>query len=122
MHVSVSVSACTFVWICVVFFFFKVCTFPQDVSVVLVRPDGSLKSPLSRLLSEGARLQLLQMTLASAGDLVLLAAGAGDHMVSKRAIRPKAASSSVTRLLLSCGLLMVLLYRFSIIRARCRRP
>ncbi|XP_012681218.2 aspartate--tRNA ligase, mitochondrial [Clupea harengus] len=54
--------------------------FNQDVSIVLVRPDGSLKSPLSRLLSEGARLQLLQMTLASAGDLVLLAAGTGDHM------------------------------------------
>ncbi|XP_041958430.1 aspartate--tRNA ligase, mitochondrial isoform X2 [Alosa sapidissima] len=54
--------------------------FNQDVSVVQVRPDGSLKSPLTRLLSDAARLQLLQMAGASAGDLVLLAAGTRDSV------------------------------------------
>ncbi|XP_076151343.1 aspartate--tRNA ligase, mitochondrial [Alosa pseudoharengus] len=54
--------------------------FNQDVSVVQVRPDGSLKSPLARLLSDAARLQLLHMAGASAGDLVLLAAGTRDSV------------------------------------------
>ncbi|XP_030631353.1 aspartate--tRNA ligase, mitochondrial [Chanos chanos] len=49
--------------------------FNQEVSVVSVRPDGSVKSPFSRLLSDGARRQLLQMVQAKAGDLILITAG-----------------------------------------------
>ncbi|KAL2097846.1 hypothetical protein ACEWY4_007053 [Coilia grayii] len=49
--------------------------FQQEVSILQVRPDGSLKSPLTKFLSDGARLQLLQMAGTGAGDLILLAAG-----------------------------------------------
>lgn len=47
----------------------------QEVSVALVRADGSMKSPLSRLLSDSARQQLLQMAQANAGDLIFITAG-----------------------------------------------
>lgn len=47
----------------------------QEVSVALVRADGSMKSPLSRLLSDSARQQLLQMARANAGDLIFITAG-----------------------------------------------
>ncbi|XP_063076312.1 aspartate--tRNA ligase, mitochondrial [Engraulis encrasicolus] len=53
--------------------------FNQEVSVLQVRPDGSLKSPLSKFLSDGARLQLQQMAGSGAGDLLLLASGTTDH-------------------------------------------
>lgn len=49
--------------------------FSQDLSVVLVKADGTLKSPLSRLLCSPAREQLLQTTQAQTGDLLLLSAG-----------------------------------------------
>uniref|UniRef100_A0A8C1WVZ3 Aspartyl-tRNA synthetase 2, mitochondrial n=1 Tax=Cyprinus carpio TaxID=7962 RepID=A0A8C1WVZ3_CYPCA len=47
----------------------------QEVSVAPVRADGSLKSPLSRLLSDTAKQQLLQMAQANAGDLIFITAG-----------------------------------------------
>ncbi|TRY89801.1 hypothetical protein DNTS_001861 [Danionella cerebrum] len=47
----------------------------QEVSVIHVRADGSLKSPFSRLLSDVAKEQLLQMAQASAGDLIFIIAG-----------------------------------------------
>ncbi|KAM6948739.1 aspartate--tRNA ligase, mitochondrial [Aplochiton taeniatus] len=49
--------------------------FGQELSVMLVRADGTLKSPLGRFLSETASQQLLQMAGAGAGDLLLLSAG-----------------------------------------------
>ncbi|XP_062338373.1 aspartate--tRNA ligase, mitochondrial isoform X1 [Osmerus eperlanus] len=49
--------------------------FSQDVSVLLVKADGTLKSPLSRLLCGPAREQLLQTAQARPGDLLLLSAG-----------------------------------------------
>lgn len=49
---------------------------------MLVRADGSLKSPLGRLMSDMARQQLLRTTLASDGDLLLIAAGAQERVVS----------------------------------------
>uniref|UniRef100_A0A673AWN4 Aminoacyl-transfer RNA synthetases class-II family profile domain-containing protein n=1 Tax=Sphaeramia orbicularis TaxID=375764 RepID=A0A673AWN4_9TELE len=45
------------------------------LSLVLVRADGSLKSPLKKLLSVSATDDLLQTTGAKPGDLVLMAAG-----------------------------------------------
>uniref|UniRef100_A0A673ATP3 Aminoacyl-transfer RNA synthetases class-II family profile domain-containing protein n=1 Tax=Sphaeramia orbicularis TaxID=375764 RepID=A0A673ATP3_9TELE len=48
---------------------------PQELSLVLVRADGSLKSPLKKLLSVSATDDLLQTTGAKPGDLVLMAAG-----------------------------------------------
>uniref|UniRef100_A0A673AWI5 Aminoacyl-transfer RNA synthetases class-II family profile domain-containing protein n=1 Tax=Sphaeramia orbicularis TaxID=375764 RepID=A0A673AWI5_9TELE len=47
---------------------------PQELSLVLVRADGSLKSPLKKLLSVSATDDLLQTTGAKPGDLVLMAA------------------------------------------------
>ncbi|TNN51365.1 Aspartate--tRNA ligase, mitochondrial [Liparis tanakae] len=49
--------------------------FGQELSVVLVRADGTLKSPLKKLLSGSATDELLQRTAARPGDLLLLAAG-----------------------------------------------
>ncbi|XP_030017050.1 aspartate--tRNA ligase, mitochondrial [Sphaeramia orbicularis] len=49
--------------------------FDQELSLVLVRADGSLKSPLKKLLSVSATDDLLQTTGAKPGDLVLMAAG-----------------------------------------------
>lgn len=53
----------------------------QEVSVVPVRADGSLKSPLSRLLSDTAKQQLLQMAQANAGDLIFITAGPRENVV-----------------------------------------
>lgn len=47
----------------------------QEVSVAPVRADGSMKSPLTRLLVDSARQQLLQMAQANAGDLIFITAG-----------------------------------------------
>ncbi|XP_034075856.1 aspartate--tRNA ligase, mitochondrial isoform X2 [Gymnodraco acuticeps] len=47
-----------------------------QLSVVLVRADGTLKSPLKKLLSASATEKLLQGSGAQPGDLLLLAAGA----------------------------------------------
>lgn len=52
----------------------KTC-FGQEVSMVLVKPDGTLKSPLKKLLSVSAADELLQRTGAKPGDLLLVAAG-----------------------------------------------
>ncbi|KAL7386153.1 hypothetical protein ABVT39_004539 [Epinephelus coioides] len=49
--------------------------FGQEVSMVLVRADGTLKSPLKKLLSVSATEELLQRTGAKPGDLLLMAAG-----------------------------------------------
>lgn len=43
--------------------------------MVLVREDGTLKSPLKKLLSPSATDELLQRTGAEPGDLLLMAAG-----------------------------------------------
>uniref|UniRef100_A0A671MU37 Aspartate--tRNA ligase, mitochondrial-like n=1 Tax=Sinocyclocheilus anshuiensis TaxID=1608454 RepID=A0A671MU37_9TELE len=51
-----------------------------EVSVVPVRADGSLKSPLSRLLSDTAKQQLLQMAQANAGDLIFITAGPRENV------------------------------------------
>lgn len=42
--------------------------------MVLVKADGSLKSPLKKLLSVAAKDELLQRTGAKPGDLLLIAA------------------------------------------------
>ncbi|XP_051991009.1 aspartate--tRNA ligase, mitochondrial-like [Xyrauchen texanus] len=52
----------------------------QEVSLALVRADGSVKSPLSRLLSDTARQQLLQMAQANAGDLMFITAGPRENV------------------------------------------
>ncbi|XP_066548334.1 aspartate--tRNA ligase, mitochondrial [Amia ocellicauda] len=49
--------------------------FNQDVSVLVLKPDGVWKSPLSKRLSEAVRQQLRQMTDASPGDVIVIAAG-----------------------------------------------
>ncbi|XP_061587053.1 aspartate--tRNA ligase, mitochondrial [Cololabis saira] len=56
--------------------------FGQEVSLVLVRPDGTVKSPLKKLLSASVTDDLLRTTGAQAGDLLLLAAG------SRHTVRP----------------------------------
>lgn len=57
---------------------------------MLVKPDGTLKSALKKLLSVSARDELLQRTGAKPGDLLLMAAGSLNTVVrdssdSKRA-------------------------------------
>uniref|UniRef100_A0A8C7IGZ2 Aspartyl-tRNA synthetase 2, mitochondrial n=1 Tax=Oncorhynchus kisutch TaxID=8019 RepID=A0A8C7IGZ2_ONCKI len=59
------------VFFCDIFVFF----FPKEVSVVLVKADGALKSPLNRLMPASAKQQLLQMAQARPGDLLLISAG-----------------------------------------------
>ncbi|KAM4728423.1 aspartate--tRNA ligase, mitochondrial [Anableps anableps] len=49
--------------------------FGQELSLVLVREDGSLKSPLKKLMSISVTEDLLRRTEAKPGDLLLLAAG-----------------------------------------------
>ncbi|XP_051944787.1 aspartate--tRNA ligase, mitochondrial isoform X2 [Hippocampus zosterae] len=49
--------------------------FNQEVSLVLVRADGTLKSPLKKLLSGPATDAVLRKTAAEPGDLLLIAAG-----------------------------------------------
>lgn len=48
---------------------------------MLVRAEGSIKSPLGRLIPDTTRLQLLLKMSANAGDLLLIAAGAQDRVV-----------------------------------------
>ncbi|KAL6490219.1 hypothetical protein MHYP_G00005640 [Metynnis hypsauchen] len=54
--------------------------FNQEVSSVLVRADGSWKSPLGRLMSDTTRQHLLQTTHANTGDLLLIAAGGQERV------------------------------------------
>ncbi|CAI5642243.1 aspartate--tRNA ligase, mitochondrial [Oreochromis aureus] len=49
--------------------------FGQELSLVLVRADGTLKSPLKKLLSLSVTDDLLKWTEAKPGDLLLIAAG-----------------------------------------------
>ncbi|XP_028282989.1 aspartate--tRNA ligase, mitochondrial [Parambassis ranga] len=49
--------------------------FGQELSPVLVRADGTLKSPLKKLLSASVTDHLLRTTEAKPGDLLLIAAG-----------------------------------------------
>ncbi|XP_071347995.1 aspartate--tRNA ligase, mitochondrial [Trachinotus anak] len=49
--------------------------FEQELSVVLVRADGTLKSALKKLLSASTTEELLSRTQAKPGDLLLMAAG-----------------------------------------------
>ncbi|XP_077471668.1 aspartate--tRNA ligase, mitochondrial [Stigmatopora argus] len=49
--------------------------FNQELSLLLVRPDGTLKSPLNKLLSPSVIDALLKKTGAKPGDLLLIAAG-----------------------------------------------
>lgn len=46
-----------------------------------VRAEGSIKSPLGRLIPDTTRLQLLLKTSANAGDLLVIAAGAQERVV-----------------------------------------
>ncbi|XP_066537614.1 aspartate--tRNA ligase, mitochondrial isoform X2 [Hoplias malabaricus] len=55
--------------------------FDQEVSVVLVRADGSVKTPLARLMTDAVMQQLLQTTGAGAGDLLLVSAGAQEAVL-----------------------------------------
>ncbi|XP_077414524.1 aspartate--tRNA ligase, mitochondrial isoform X2 [Vanacampus margaritifer] len=52
--------------------------FNQEVSVVQVKADGTLKSPLKNLLSASATDAVLRKTAAEPGDLLLIAAGPYD--------------------------------------------
>ncbi|KAI5627856.1 aspartate--tRNA ligase, mitochondrial [Silurus asotus] len=54
--------------------------FNQDVDCMLVKEEGSIKSPLGRLLPDTTRLQLLLKMSAKAGDLLLVAAGAQERV------------------------------------------
>ncbi|XP_030607208.1 aspartate--tRNA ligase, mitochondrial [Archocentrus centrarchus] len=56
--------------------------FGQELSLVLVSADGTLKSSLKKLLSASATDDLLKWTEAKPGDLLLMAAG------SQHAVRP----------------------------------
>ncbi|XP_078790246.1 aspartate--tRNA ligase, mitochondrial isoform X2 [Oryzias latipes] len=49
--------------------------FGQELSLVLVRTDGTLKSPLKKLLSASVTDDLIRKTQAQPGDLLLIAAG-----------------------------------------------
>nr|XP_020469016.1 aspartate--tRNA ligase, mitochondrial-like [Monopterus albus] len=49
--------------------------FGQELSVLLVREDETLKSPLQKLLSASSTEELLKRTGAKSGDLLLMAAG-----------------------------------------------
>ncbi|XP_037537474.1 aspartate--tRNA ligase, mitochondrial [Nematolebias whitei] len=49
--------------------------FGQELSLVLVREDGTVKSPLKKLLSVSETENLLRRTEATPGDLLLIAAG-----------------------------------------------
>ncbi|KAM9323384.1 aspartate--tRNA ligase, mitochondrial [Pholidichthys leucotaenia] len=49
--------------------------FDKELSLVLVKSDGTLKSPLKKLLSPSAAENLLERTEAKPGDLLLIAAG-----------------------------------------------
>ncbi|XP_072220078.1 aspartate--tRNA ligase, mitochondrial isoform X1 [Leuresthes tenuis] len=49
--------------------------FGQELSLVLVREDGTIKSPLKKLLSVSVTDDLLKRTEAKPGDLLLMAAG-----------------------------------------------
>ncbi|KAF6727653.1 Aspartate--tRNA ligase, mitochondrial [Oryzias melastigma] len=49
--------------------------FGQELSLVLVRTDGTLKSPLKKLLSASLTEDLMRKTRAQPGDLLLIAAG-----------------------------------------------
>ncbi|XP_041805328.1 aspartate--tRNA ligase, mitochondrial [Chelmon rostratus] len=74
--------------------------FGQELSLVLVKADGTLKSPLKKLLSVSAAGELLQRTEAKAGDLLLMAAG------SLHTVRPLLGNLRLqcAELLESCGL------------------
>ncbi|XP_061097160.1 aspartate--tRNA ligase, mitochondrial isoform X2 [Conger conger] len=54
--------------------------FNQELSLVVLKADGSWKSPLSKHLPDSVKQQLLQKTHAEAGDLLLLAAGAAERV------------------------------------------
>lgn len=49
--------------------------FNQEVTTFLIRPDGSIKSPMKKLLPVSTTENLLQETQAKPGDLLLIAAG-----------------------------------------------
>ncbi|KAJ0044305.1 hypothetical protein NL108_003359 [Boleophthalmus pectinirostris] len=56
--------------------------FNQEVTTFLIRADGSIKSPLKKLLSLSTTEDLMNKTQAKAGDLLLIAAG------SPQTVRP----------------------------------
>lgn len=57
------------------FVFFSPVSRVKEVSLVLVKTDGTLKSPLKKLLSVSVTEDLLRRTEAKPGDLLLMAAG-----------------------------------------------
>uniref|UniRef100_A0AAQ5X0N1 Aminoacyl-transfer RNA synthetases class-II family profile domain-containing protein n=1 Tax=Amphiprion ocellaris TaxID=80972 RepID=A0AAQ5X0N1_AMPOC len=60
----------------VMYFLIPVCMFHlKELSLVQLRPDGTLKSPLKKLLSASVTDNLLKTTEAEPGDLLLIAAG-----------------------------------------------
>ncbi|KAL4656114.1 aspartate-tRNA ligase, mitochondrial [Arapaima gigas] len=52
--------------------------FQQEISVVVVKTDGTWKSPLSKMLPESVKQSVHQLTKAQPGDLLILAAGQQD--------------------------------------------
>lgn len=75
--------------------------FPKEVSVVLVKADGALKSPLNRLMPASAKQQLLQMAQARPGDLLLISAGTQECVVSYNLIWSQTAPCLYSGLLLT---------------------
>uniref|UniRef100_A0A7N6AUF4 Aminoacyl-transfer RNA synthetases class-II family profile domain-containing protein n=1 Tax=Anabas testudineus TaxID=64144 RepID=A0A7N6AUF4_ANATE len=83
------------------FFFMCVCFFcPKELSLVLVKEDNTLKSPLKKLLSVSATEELLKRTGAKPGDLLLITAG------PLHTVRPLLGSLRLqcAQLLESCGI------------------
>uniref|UniRef100_A0A8D0HSN1 Aspartyl-tRNA synthetase 2, mitochondrial n=1 Tax=Sphenodon punctatus TaxID=8508 RepID=A0A8D0HSN1_SPHPU len=61
-------------------FMLHICAFPSQQGILhfILRPDGTLKSPVSRFLNEKQKSDLIKAVKAEVDDLVLLAAG--EHM------------------------------------------
>uniref|UniRef100_A0A3B5Q604 Aspartyl-tRNA synthetase 2, mitochondrial n=1 Tax=Xiphophorus maculatus TaxID=8083 RepID=A0A3B5Q604_XIPMA len=73
-------------------FFLNIYFFPvKELSLVLVREDGTLKSPLKKLMPVSVTEDLLRKTVAGPGDLLLLAAGSLHARPMLGSLRLKAA-------------------------------
>lgn len=55
--------------------------FPQEIMEIICRPDGSLKSLLTKFLGEKEKSGLIQALNMQEGDVVLLAAGEHKQVV-----------------------------------------